>query len=315
VTPPQSTASKNIVALALDDRMVLGFLVLAHATVRTAATPPFLIVAYFEGELSSKNQVFVDRFLQWLGVDYRLVAYVADPLFSERRHLTKTTFSKFVIADEVTTAHLWLDIDTIVVAGWDDIFQALRDAPPGVSLVVAEKIVSPHTKFEGFNAGVLGWTGYARKPWKEALAALPPKRFSSEQYLFNTLYLDTVSRVGCEYNFLSSWHEHLREHSSPRIVHFSGPVKPWHLHRVHVDAWEGINSTWKLWFHAEAVLLDEVAGTPLEKTLSKERRRALFSGRLHVGKGAGASWIMRVLALLGNLGSPLVGMIRARAKR
>jgi hypothetical protein len=47
----------------------------------------------------------------------------------------------------------------------------------------------------------------------------------------------------------------------------------------------------------------------------REKRRALFSGRLHTGKGALAGWVMRFLAVLGPLGSILVSGIQRRSGR
>lgn len=305
--------NKNVVAVALDDRMVYGFLVLAHALVSTARTSPFLLVGFFTGELSRKNQALVSRLLIWLGVEHYIAELTPNSLFTERRHLTITTFSKFVLSDLVPTPHLWLDIDTIVRPGWDSIFARISRENESASLVVAEKIESRHTRFDGFNAGVLGWTSQPRERWVEELAKLPEKRFSSEQYLFNSLYANKVSKVDCEFNFLSSWHQDLLGHD-PKIIHYSGPVKPWHLVRRHSKAWQVINPTWQFWFDAESNFLHQARGSSILKAVHKSRRAALYSARLHTGKGALASWVMRLLAVSGPLGIPVVSVIQGRAK-
>lgn len=311
LTPPPG---HNIVALAVDNRMVYGFLVLVSAILRTALTPSFLVVGYFPSELNKGNRHLIRRFLDAWGAEYELLESKPHELFTERRHLTITTFSKFVIADQIAEPHLWLDIDTIVRPGWDDIFATMRKAGTKTALVVAEKIVSPHTRFEGFNAGVLGWTAAPRKAWVGALASLPEKRFSSEQYLFNTLYSDSFVTVEPEYNFLSSWHAELPAHPNPRVIHFSGPIKPWHLARRHVSAWQNINATWDFWFSAEDDMVREPLSRELLGTLRGLRRSALFSGRLHTGKGALAGWVMRFLAVAGPVGDLVVGAIRRRAR-
>ena len=304
----------NIVALAVDNRMVYGFLVLVSAILRTASTPVFLVVGYFPSELDESNRALIRRFLDAWEVEYELLESKPHELFTERRHLTITTFSKFVIADQVADPHLWLDIDTIVRPGWDDIFATMQKAGTKSQLVVAEKIASPHTRFEGFNAGVLGWTGAPRRSWVEALASLPEKRFSSEQYLFNTLYSDSFVTVEPDYNFLSSWHAEIPTHPNPRVIHFSGPIKPWHLARRHVSAWQSINATWDFWFSAEDAMVREPLSAELLTTLKGLKRSALFSGRLHTGKGALAGWVMRFLAVAGPLGDPVVGVLRRRVR-
>jgi hypothetical protein len=305
---------KNIVALGLDDNMVYGFLVLAHRLARTPRDEVFLVVGYFPGKLSAKNVDLIGRYLSWLAVEHDIVEYSPHELFTERRHLTTTTFLKFVISDELRQPHLWLDIDTVVTSGWDSIFGAIRDAPGSAGLVVAEKIPGPDTRFEGFNAGVLGWTEKTREDWLPALASLPEKRFSSEQYLFNTLYSGKTSSVGSEFNFLSSWHRNFDPENMAQIIHYSGPLKPWHLHRFHASRWTKINPTWSVWFQAEREMMTDIKGQGFASTVAMHCRRALFSGRLHTGKGSAASWVLRVLAILGPLGAPLTWLLVTRAK-
>ncbi len=316
MTPHTITFPPNhkVVALALDDRMVYGFIVLAHSLVRTAAHPVALLVGFFSGRLSTRNQQIMKDHLQWLGIEHEIRELTPNELFSERRHLTITTFSKFVLSDQYPGAHLWLDLDTVALAGWDSIYEKIESAPKKIALVVAEKLASEHTRFDGFNAGVLGWTKHARKEWTAELANLPEKRFSSEQYLFNALYADNVSRVDVSYNFLSSWHEQLAPGASPRIIHYSGPIKPWHLARRHRKIWRSINRSWEFWFQAEDALRADTIGKTLHRTHGLLAREALFSGRLHTGKGAMASWVMRILAIAGPLGVPLVALIRSRSK-
>jgi hypothetical protein len=59
--------------------------------------------------------------------------------------------------------------------------------------------------------------------------------------------------------------------------------------------------------------VDEISASPLKSHVLREKRRALFSGRLHTGKGALASWVMRALAVLGPLGTILVTGIQRRS--
>jgi hypothetical protein len=121
-----------------------------------------------------------------------------------------------------------------------------------------------------------------------------------------------VSHVDVGFNFLSSWHDNFGDTPNVRIIHYSGPIKPWHLARRHRNAWKIMNSTWEEWFLAEDKLLAEEMPRSVASAMITAKRRALVSGRLHMGKGALAGWFMRVLAVLGPLGDPLVALLRQR---
>ena len=304
----------NTATMALDDHMVYAFCVLAHSLTTTKMAPFELVVGFFAGKLSLKNQDLIRTFLDSLSISYDLQELEPNPLFTERRHLTMTTFSKFVLSDHIDKAHLWLDIDTIVRSGWDQVFPEITSAPRGAQLVVAKMLPGPHTRFSGFNAGVLGWTSAARALWEPELADMPKKRFSSEQYLFNTLYGETASQIDTSYNFLSSWFRNKKELDKAKVIHYSGPIKPWHLPRRHRKSWLRVNRSWEYWFSAEDSLQRSLAATPFSPRLKRAAAEALFSGRLHTGKGALAGWVMRALSLLGPFGTPLVSFIAWRSK-
>lgn len=309
----KSPSSSHIVALALDNNMVHAFFVLLHALQSTARKPFSVVVGHFTGRLTPEYQDLIRACADRLRIPVELRELTPHPLFTERRHLTITTFSKFVISDSLSDQHLWIDLDTVTRPGWDEFFDHFAKAPASASLVVAQKLESPHTRFEGFNAGVLGWTAKPREAWMDSLASLPEKRFSSEQHLFNTLYANATFAIDVKFNFLSSWHAHTEELERSVIIHFSGPIKPWHLAFRHREAWREVNPSWSYWFEAEKKLFDDDSLSPLRGQLRGVQRRALFSGRLHTGKGALAGWVLRFLAIAGPLGDPLVWMIRRRS--
>jgi len=313
-TPGPSSPHTNIVTMALDDHMLYAFCVLTHSMKNSARLPFDILVGFFPGKLAEQNQRTINEFLDFLDIPHEVKELQPNDLFTERRHLTMTTFSKFVLSDHLAAAHLWLDIDTIARPGWDGLLKEIETAASDASLVVAEMLPGPQTRFAGFNAGVLGWTSAPRADWEPELANMPQKRFSSEQFLFNTLYGNSSKKVDSSYNFLSSWFKNKKKLASSKIIHFSGPIKPWHLPRRHRKAWLDINGSWEYWFSAEDQLLHDLPPDPLRGELVRASKRALFSGRLHTGKGALAGWVMRALSLLGPLGHPFVALIVRRVK-
>ena len=314
-TALEANGGRNTITMALDDHMLYAFCVLTYALSRTADGPFELVVGFFPGKLSHKHQHLITDLLTSLSISHDLRELQPHPLFSERRHLTITTFAKFVLSDQTQKAHLWLDIDTTVKPGWDQVFQAIASAPRGARLAVAEMPPGPQTRFSGFNAGVLGWPAGPRAPWEAELAGMPEKRFSSEQLLFNNLYGATAHKIDSGYNFLSSWFHNKNGLGAAKIIHFSGPVKPWHLPRRHRASWLKVNRSWEYWFTAEDDLRKFLDSSPLGSQIKRASRDALFSGRLHTGKGALAGWVMRALCVLGPLGSPIVSVIARKSQR
>lgn len=308
---PQKPNPPRIVTVALDNHVVYALLVLVRSLFVSRSQDFHLIIGYFPGQLRKSNIRVLADFLTALGQSWEIRELVPHPLFTERRHLTMTTFSKFVLSDEIPEAHLWLDIDTVARPGWDDVFPKLFAVNDKVKLLVADKLESAHTRFSGFNAGVLGWTRSPREAWLNELENLPEKRFSSEQHLFNILYGNQTNTMDVSFNFLSSWHDSTFLEEA-RIIHYSGPVKPWHLARRHKMAWRNINASWNYWFTAEQEMLTWLSGQELSRPVQEHKRRALLSGRLHTGKGSLAAWVLRALVILGPLGDPLVKVLTRR---
>ena len=82
-------------------------------------------MGHFTGRLAPHHQALILDFTKYLGIPLDLRELTPNPLFTERRHLTITTFSKFVISDEIPDPHLWIDLDTVAREGWDEFFTYL----------------------------------------------------------------------------------------------------------------------------------------------------------------------------------------------
>jgi len=270
--PPQQSGAGNLVASGLDDNFVYPFCVWLHSLVATKSSDFDLIVGYLPKKLSSENRDFVVRFSTELGVKISLKEYDSHELFRDMRHLTSTTFLKFRISDEVSSSHLWIDLDAIGLEGWDSIYDYVNSAAESEGLVVARKLDSFAT---GFNAGVLGWPRGRRRPWVAALQDLPERRFSAEQGLFNLLYGETAQRVSVAFNLVSFWVDIIDAAHRPKILHFAGPSKPWHLDRKFSTQCYQHQCPWHIWFDAEAALLRKSLPNRISDELATHRRESL----------------------------------------
>lgn len=243
---------RNLVASGIDDNFVFPFCVWLNSLVTNRSSDFDLIVGFLPKRLSRRNQEFVLQFSSALGVNIILKEYDSHNLFRDRRHLTSTTFLKFRISDEISTPHVWIDLDTIGLVGWDTIFDHVKMAPDSDGLVVARKLDRSTTSF---NAGVLGWPRGHRRPWAPTLEELPERRFSAEQGLFNLLYGETARRIPVSFNLVSFWIEAVDPMHLPKILHFAGPSKPWHLDRKFSAQCYKYRCPWHLWYEAESDLL------------------------------------------------------------
>lgn len=267
-----SSRKKNLVASGLDDNFVYPFCVWLSSLLATESSNFDLIVGFLPRKLSAKNQDFVVRFCAALDVTISLKEYDSHDLFQDIRHLTSTTFLKFRISDEFSSPHLWIDLDTIGLAGWDSIFDDINLATESDGLVVARKL---DRSSMSFNAGVLGWPRGRRRPWVQALRDLPEQRFSAEQGLFNLLYGETAQRVPVSFNLVSFWVESIDPDHRPKILHFAGPSKPWHLDRQLSTHCYRHNCPWHFWFDAEAELLRKPLPGGILKELATHRLESL----------------------------------------
>jgi lipopolysaccharide biosynthesis glycosyltransferase len=243
------------VAIGVDDMVLYPALVLLFSLNRSTRTPLSVRVGFFRGELSSESRSALTAVAGALGLALSLHEFRPDPrLFVGKRHISPTTFLKFLFAEEISGEFVWLDVDTIVFPGWDEFFPRLVSPSSGTQLLVARKASSEAV---GFNAGVLGWPrGTPRREWRTEVAASAENGFSLEQDIFNNLYRDNLEWLPVQFNFVALW-DGLGSLSSEeiRVLHFAGPLKPWflksHLARSCVEA----DCLWARWYLVEEDML------------------------------------------------------------
>lgn len=300
----------RVVTGATDDTMVYGLLVWASSLAHTATHPFHLVVAYFEGTLSPAHVAIIDNALAELGQDHSFLTLTPDVRFVAQGHISPTTFTKFLIADAIATPHLWIDIDTVATTGWDELCDIVAEKTTGYDLVVAERgDRDTRSPDQGvfvpsdlpFNAGVLGWPHTPRRDWAAQLALVGDVP-TIEQFVFNALYATSTRTVPESFNTLTYRIDSLRGIQAPRIVHYAGAHKPWHLPRRFAGLCHGHQCPWSLWFQAEKTLLDALTGSTVGQDVRRLARKALTSGTVRWGRDHSGVRLLRVLNFLGPLG-------------
>ncbi len=304
---------KNLVVGAIDDNMVYPLLVWAFSLHTTALAPPHIVIGFLTGHLSERNRKVVGRILTYLGASHEFLELAPDARFITQGHISPTTFTKFLLADEITDQNVWIDVDTVATKGWDSIFDVIAQSPEEAKLVVAERgnggsrhpkeIVKPSDLV--FNAGVLGWPARPRLPWSEQLDSVEMAE-TQEQFLFNALYASHIAQIPETYNTLTYRKDHVRDTAPPFIVHYAGAHKPWHMPRRFSRVCTSYGCPWSLWFHAEENMVGVISHSPHVNEVHELKNKALTSGAIGKSRDYSGRALLRTLQKLGFLGWLLI---------
>ena len=304
---------KNLVVGAIDDNMVYPALVWAFSLHRGASTAPHIIIGFLTGHLSESNRGVVGKVLTYLGISHEFLELASDTRFITQGHISPTTFTKFLLADEIRELNVWIDVDTVATEGWDSIFTLIAQSPEEAKLVVAErgnsssgnpkKVTKPSDLV--FNAGVLGWPERPRLPWSDQLD-LAETVETQEQFLFNSLYASHIAQIPETYNTLTYRRDHFRDTAPPLILHYAGAHKPWHMPRRFSRVCTSYRCPWSLWFDAEKDMLDAVARSPHVNEVEELKNQALTSGVIGKSRDYSGRALLQKLQRMGIMGWVLV---------
>ena len=299
--------------------MTYGLAVLLCSLSRTASTRFHVSVGYLEDTLPPQDRHFLASLADTLHLPLTFLPLPSNPLFITQGHISPTTFAKFLLADAIPEAHLWIDADTVALPGWDQVFESIHAATPKQGLFVAARGTDHIRPQPGedkglcFNAGVLGWPAGARRDWLTPLATMEDVE-TQEQSLFNQLYGDSAHTVSEAFNTLTYRVERLIPSQLPAIIHFAGAHKPWHLPRQLKQVCVEYRCPWAAWFDAEAELADMLANNPLLEDLTRYRRLARKTGRFSWRRDHTGLRLVKTLALMGPLAPIAVRLFRLVAQ-
>ncbi len=304
---------KNLVVGAIDDNMVYPVLVWAFSLHRGASTAPHIIIGFLTGHLSERNRGVVGKVLTYLGISHEFLELASDTRFITQGHISPTTFTKFLLADQIRELNVWIDVDTVATEGWDTVFALIAQSPEEAKLVVAErgnsssgnpkKVTKPSDLV--FNAGVLGWPERPRLPWSAELDNADMVG-TQEQFLFNSLYASHIAQIPETYNTLTYRRDHFRDTAPPFILHYAGAHKPWHMPRRFSRVCTSYRCPWSLWLHAEKALLDAVAQSPHVNEVEELKNQALTSGVIEKSRDYSGRALLQKLQRMGIMGWVLV---------
>lgn len=313
---PQSSEPHFIrhVVCAVDSQMVYGLSILLSSLRNTSHGDFSLTIGYLGERLSDDDRAFLQQVTDKLEIDTEFLPLPDRDIFITQGHISPTTFAKFLLGDHFPTPHVWIDADTVALAGWDQLFDEVAACSTHEGLVVAER-GSNSSNEQGkpsdlpFNAGVLGWPEGDRRDWETPLGSLDEVD-TQEQFLFNELYASTARRVSEKFNLLTYRFDSLDPNDMPYIIHYAGAHKPWHFRRDLAKACLDHQCPWAAWFEAEQRLHSQHGDTAFGRELLRRQKIALKAGTIRLQRDHSGYNFLRLLTGLGPVAPIVVNVLR-----
>jgi lipopolysaccharide biosynthesis glycosyltransferase len=238
------------VVTGIDDNYVLPFLVMVYSAKINAREKFHVTLGFDPLVLSEDSQDLVAQVLRIIEVPFDFVKLTLSSEMEARGHISATSYSRLLLADQISGLMLWLDSDLICLPGWDSIFLEKNNLPNGMVLsVVRDAFVSTSNieyissssnesiRIMGrdyFNSGVALidcdlWRSLSYPNlWPSVLKESNSRGFEyADQCVLNFLCQREVNFLPWKYNALAQAKWHSRE-SRPFILHFAAGPKPWY---------------------------------------------------------------------------------------
>ena len=237
------------VVTGIDDNYLLPFLVMIYSAKVNTIEKFHVKIGFDSRELSELSKDLLAQALRLIEVPFDFVKITLSNDMKPRWDISSTSYSRLLLADQISGLMLWLDSDLILLPGWDELLTDKKNLPNGMVMSVvrdafvstkgieslrksnneSKRIMGP----DYFNAGVALidcdiWKlrNYPQL-WPTMLMEAETRGFEyADQCVLNFLCQRQVNYLPWKYNVLASAKTHNRK-NSPSILHFAGGPKPW----------------------------------------------------------------------------------------
>ncbi|HUB69379.1 MAG TPA: glycosyltransferase [Acidimicrobiales bacterium] len=242
------STSRRLVACAFDDRYLWPWACSALSAVAGANRNIEFLVANVNGLLSREAIDLVSELLDVFGAAGRVLDVRVDIKNFERYQWNLVVYARLRLLDTLDEPFLWLDSDTLLRPGWDELFNLsdqLFDNETVVACAVLDRQQTlDHMSTEGtnqaysaskgayFNSGVfaadpLRWrSGGFAEEWLPLVAHQEAHGFTfPDQDILNFLLAGRVGLLPRAFNHIVSEPTTGEE----KVLHYAGYPKPWRL--------------------------------------------------------------------------------------
>ncbi|MEI9906793.1 MAG: glycosyltransferase [Actinomycetota bacterium] len=241
------------IVFSIDDNYFYPALVFLFGVSRNSSREFRVVLAYDPEKLSKENVDFLTSFAKDLGLKLEVFEIPTTSGIAIDGHVTSVTYARLVMLDLFGEPFIWLDVDLLPLAKWDDIFDQIHAndfayATPEVKRRGYRENYSVEPARNGkvnqarvrvgsryFNAGVMylntnKWSEVSHpESWRQLVEKADEYGFQyADQCILNYLYADTYKEFPIEFNTNADTKQFV---ATARILHFDGPIKPWQTGR------------------------------------------------------------------------------------
>jgi len=247
------SARQNCILFSVDENYLWPFMVSLYSAKKGAKNKDFASVfAYNPLDFSEEQIASVEWAARWLEIDLTLKELPQIEEIETINHVSKASYNKFLAISQMQSDYVWFDSDTLMLAGWDEIFElfdthegtiALKAVyePTNTLHVTSNNFARKKAGLKYFNSGVMiiypgNWTrlGFDLN-WLEIAGRRTLLGFEfNDQDVFNYLTVGHTESLPSQFNYFAKSLGLFEKCRSPekKIVHFVGPQKPWHFSEI-----------------------------------------------------------------------------------
>lgn len=271
---------KNI-CIATDDSYLIGAKVLIASIAKSTSEPVRsqlrINLAYVPEKLSNESLEKLKDISESMGLHMSLHPFKASLTDKDifqggqaRKHITSTTLAKFYFFEHMSESFVWLDTDIAVRDGWEELLRYDSEFSDNKPYLAAGY------NSEHFNNGVMGCVG--GNPIKDWESKVGKHSTSVEQHIFVEAMKDNSVRVPVAFNSISRWGAKAKTRDG-FVIHYGGPIKPWHLRSSLWNFCKSSSCGWHTWFSSAEYLAshdDEMRSSIHENYLPSRPTNAGF---------------------------------------
>lgn len=238
-----------LIYCAIDDRYVVPYLVSMYSALKNSnlANRELRFHLVFESSTLSRESInLLTGVAETLSADFRVICLDELEEIKSIGHYPGLVFAKFLIPEMISEDFVWIDADTLLLEGWDEV---LHFEPTQSSMAISGVqdfwVLANHDKLRQnqsvnralhggtpyVNAGVLQvrsliWRSRYRDKWRAATAKAELSGFSmADQDVLNYLVSGDVGMLAPNLNRIID--PRSRSELEAGIWHFAGGWKPW----------------------------------------------------------------------------------------
>ena len=199
-------------------------------------------IAITPTSLSVQNRELLEKVAEWLDFSITWIKIELPDGLPLSQHITVMAYARLVLADSLDSPFIWMDVDTLLRPGWEELLYL-----PELPSKFASRATLESLRFQNlptineailragnsyFNSGIIQINPEAWRSkgldhqWKVLLKEYKMRNFQYlDQCILNYLLVGLNEPLPAQFNFMPDlWEENSIK---PRIIHFVGMNKPW----------------------------------------------------------------------------------------